>query len=127
MFDMMHGQPEPEYSYDITYNDLFILPTFIKFKAKSFENASGRLYCLFYQAKYGFVFCKSFFRYEWEGTGEKVSDFIKVDLVAYRLIDENVNEARKELLLALKELIDSIKKWNDQRKSEIASFLEKAK
>ncbi len=127
MFDMMHGEPEPDYSYDITYNDYFILSAFIRLKAKSFENVSGGLYCLFYQAKYGFVFCKSFFKYEWDGTDEKVSDFIKVDLTPYRLMDENIDEARKELLFALKELAGSIEKWNDDRKNEIASFLKKAK
>ena len=75
MFDLIHGEPEPEYSYKIIHNDYFIVSAFIELKAKSFENVSGGLYCLFYQAKYGFVFCKTFFKYEWDGTHEKNSKF----------------------------------------------------
>jgi len=127
MFDMIHGEPEPEYSYAITYNDYLIVPAFIELKAKSFGNVSGGLHCLFYQAKYGFVFCRSFFKYEWGGTHEKISSFVKVELTPYRLTVDNVDEAKKELLLALKELIENIKKWNEERQKEIGSFLKIAK
>ncbi len=125
MFDMLHGEPEPEYDYDILYDDNFIIPAFIELKAKSFEIVSGGLYCLLYQAKYGFVFCKTFFKYDWDGTHEKISKFIKIDLTAFRLKDENVYKAEIEIEKSLNQLIENIKKWNQERKDEISAFLKK--
>lgn len=50
-----------------------------------------------------------------------------VNLTPYRLIEENVTEAKKELTGAFEELIQNIKKWSEERKKEIADFLKKAK
>ncbi len=127
MFDMIHGEPEPEYSYNISYDENFIVSAFIELKARSIQNASGGLYCILYQAKYGFVFCKAFFRYVWAGTHEKISNFVNVELTPYRLVDTNIDEAKSELALSLNTLIDNIKEWSIERKKEIATFLNNAK
>lgn len=127
MFDMIHGEAEPEYSYNIHYDDSVILSAFIELKAKNYENVSGGLFCLFYQTKYGFVYCKTFFKYEWAGTHEKISKFVNVDLTPFTLREENIKVARMKLSSSLGELKDNIKKWNEERRKEIADFLSKAK
>jgi hypothetical protein len=127
IFDMMHGEPEPEYSYDIRYDENNISRAFIEFKAKSYANVSGGLYCMFYQALYGFVFCKTFFRYTWDGLQEKINDIVDVNLISYRLTHENVEEAKKDLQTALEELTMKMNEWNKKRQSEIDQFLKNSK
>jgi hypothetical protein len=127
MFDMVHGEQEPEYSYDIRYNEYFITSAFIHLKAKSFQNVSGGIYCLFYQSKYGFVFGRAFFRFVWDGSAEKMANFTQVELTPYRLIESNVEIAKNELLSSLKLLTEKISTWNSDRQKEINEFMLKAK
>jgi hypothetical protein len=127
MFDMLHGEPEPEVNYRIKQNESIIVSAFIELKAKDYKNVSGGVLCLFYQSKYGFVFCKALFKYDWDGTDEMISKFIKVDLVPFLLKEDNVAEAQKELNSALHELIENLKKWNEIRENEIRDFISKAR
>ena len=127
MFEMINGKPEPEYSYDITYNEDFVIASFIELKAKRFDNVSGGLFNLLYQAKYGFVYCKTLFKYEWDGTHEKISDYIKTELTPFLLKNENIEKVKQEIVLSLNELAEKIREWNDERKVEIQNFLKKVK
>jgi hypothetical protein len=127
VFDMLHGEPEPGYSYDIKYNDHFITAAFIQLKAKTYQCASGGFFCLFYQAKYGFVFCRAFFKYDWDGSGEKVDSFVRVNLTPYRLVEANIETAKAELLDSLQQLVAYIATWNIEREKEINEFMKKAK
>ena len=127
VFDMLHGEPEPGYSYDIKYNDHFITAAFIQLKAKTYQCASGGIFCLFYQAKYGFVFCRAFFKYDWDGSGEKVDNFVRVNLTPYKLVDSNIEIAKAELLDSLQQLVAYIRTWNTEREKEIDEFMKKAK
>jgi hypothetical protein len=127
MIDMLYGEPEPVVYYRIRHIDSVVCSTFILFKAKSFSDVSGGLYVLFYQAKYGFVFCKTYFKYEWDGTLEKISNFVNVELTPYLLQESSILAVKSELNNSLIQLSKHIRNWSGERKKEISKFLSRAK
>lgn len=127
MLDMLYGEPEPEVRYSINYRENDVRSSYILFRAKKFNNVSGGLFVLFYQSKYGFVFCRAYFKYEWDGTAEKVSNFKKVELIPYLLKESNLDEIKNELTKSFSELSKLIHGWNEERKNEISTFLSRVK
>jgi hypothetical protein len=127
MMNMMLGEPEPQVYYTIRHYDNVVRSKFILFKAKKFDRVSGGLYVMFYQSKYGFVFCRAYFKYDWDGTNEKVANFIKVELLPYTLEASSLEAVKSELNNSFTELVKLIKKWNEERKAEISKFLSRVK